>query len=153
MRIHFLVAVLLTPLLLVSVVVSVAASGEPLPFETEVESYRSEEGDVMAFTLRLEQPFLAEEFEKSNKLRLSSLDANAWLIYPKETQFERKHAEFHGRLRGEGTAKLELCYEVVTEDLAGKPEVDIRTTRIEIPIPTEPTGIDAIYKQWARQQN
>lgn len=129
------------------------AGGEVLPFQTEVETYRAEEGEVMAFTLRLEQPFLAEEFEKSNKLRLDSLDENAWLIYPKETQFERKHAEFYGRLRGEGSAKLELSYEVVTEDLAGKPDVDTRTTQIEIPIPTDPTGIESIYKDWARQQN
>lgn len=149
MRIHCLTGVLLG----MSFLVPVAASREPLPFETEVETYRSEEGDVMAFTLRLEQPFLAEEFEKSNKLRLSSRDAHAWLIYPPETQFERKHAEFHGRLRGEGSAKLELSYEVVTEDLAGQPEVDTRTTRIEIPIPAEPTGLAAIHKQWAREQN
>ncbi len=149
MRIHLFAGLL--PVL--AMTAPLGASDGPLPFETEVETYRSEKGDVMAFTLRLEQPFLAEEFEKSNKLRLNSLDENAWLIYPKETRFERKHAEFHGRIRGEGVAKLKLSYEVVTEDLAGKPDVNIRTTQLEIPIPAKPVGIEAIYKQWARQQN
>ena len=129
------------------------AAAEPLPFETKVETYRSEEGDILVFALRLEQPFLAEEFEKSNKLRLEPLDRQSYLIYPKEARFHRKHAEFYGRLRGEGAAKVRLSYEVVTEDLAGKPQVDVRTTEIEIPVPAEPTGIEAIYKEWARQQN
>ena len=89
--------------------------GQSLPFNYTVETYRNEDGDVMAFALRLEQPFLAEEFEKSNYLRLKSLDASAFLIYPRETKFRQKHAEFYGRLRGDGTAKLRLAYETVSE--------------------------------------
>ena len=45
------------------------AGAQPLSFDSTVETYRSEEGDILAFAVRLEQPFLAEEFEKSNKLR------------------------------------------------------------------------------------
>lgn len=137
------------------------ANAEPLPFESKVETYRSEEGDILAFAVRLEQPFLAEEFEKSNKLRLEPVGDAAYLIYPKETKFERKHAEFYGRLRPPGkaegkeagTAKVKLSYEVVTEDLTGKPQVNVRSTEIEIKIPTDPTGIEAIHKEWARHQN
>ena len=74
----------------------------PLPFNLEEETYRDKEGDAMVFALKLEQPFLAEEFEKSNYLRLSSLSDGAYLIYPRETRFQQKHAEFYGRLRGTG---------------------------------------------------
>ena len=137
----------------VAVLAGSPASAQPLPFESKVETYRSEDGEIMAFALRLEQPFLAEEFEKSNKLRLEPTGEGAYLIYPKETTFQRKHAEFSGRLRGEGVATVRLSYEVVTEDLSGQPQVDVRTTEIEIPIPDQEIGIEAIYKEWARQQN
>ena len=130
-----------------------SAFADTLPFDWKVETYRSEEGDITAFSLRLEQPFLAEQFEKSNLLRLEPLDEAAYLIYPKETRFTRKHAEFYGRLKGTGVAKLKLSYEVVTEDLAGVPRVDINTTEVEVAIPREPIGIDELYKKWARQQN
>jgi hypothetical protein len=136
-----------------AIIASTRLAAQPLPFDAKVETYRSEEGDITAFVLRLEQPFLAEEFEKSNKLRLEPVDQAAYLIYPKEARFERKHAEFYGRLRDEGRAKVRLAYEVVSEDLAGRPQVDVRTTEIEIPIPAKQTGIDEIYKAWARQQN
>src|ERR1700693_3763881 len=78
-----------------------AAEREPLPFTHKIEVYRDKEGQVLAFSLKLEQPFLAEEFEKSNYLRLAPLDRNAYLIYPPETRFRQKHAEFYGRLRGQ----------------------------------------------------
>lgn len=55
---------------------------DEMPFQHKVDVYRSAEGDVVAFTVRLEQAFLAEEFEKSNFLRLRSDDDRAWLIYP-----------------------------------------------------------------------
>ena len=77
-----------------------ALAVEPLPFNHKVEVYRDKDGQTLAFALRLEQPFLAEEFEKSNYLRLAPLDANAYLIYPSETRFHERHAEFYGRLRG-----------------------------------------------------
>src|SRR4051812_31543117 len=80
-----------------------AGLAEPLPFRHKVEVYRGKD-DGVVFALRLEQPFLAEEFEKSNYLRLQPLDRNAYLVYPKETKFRQKHAEFYGRLRGEGKA-------------------------------------------------
>ena len=76
---------------------------EILPFNHKAETYRNKEG-LMAFSLRLEQPFLAEEFDKSNFLRVQALDRSCYLIYPPETKFHQKHAEFYGRLRGEGTA-------------------------------------------------
>jgi hypothetical protein len=129
------------------------AEREPLPFGSKVEAYRDKEGKVLAFSLKLEQPFLAEEFEKSNYLRLAPLDNNAYLIYPPETRFHQKHAEFYGRLRGEGTAKLRLSYETVTENLDGSRHVEVREGQIEIPIPTEPTGPESIFKEWAQQQN
>ena len=110
-------------------------------FETRIETYRSKDGDVTAFVLRLEQPFLAEQFEKSNKLRLEPAGKQAYLIYPKETKFDRKHAEFYGRLRGEGTAAVKLSYEVVTEDPGGKPRVDVRTAEIGV------TVIAAVVRQ------
>lgn len=153
MRILRLARMLRLALVSLALLPASVASAQPLPFEAKIETYRPEEGDVMAFAVRLEQPFLAEEFEKSNKLRLEPVDEGAYLIYPKETTFQRKHAEFYGRLRGEGTAKVRLAYEVVTEDLAGRPQVDVRETEIEIPIPTQATGIEEIYREWARQQN
>src|SRR5215831_19126219 len=45
------------------------ARADKLPFQHKVEVYRAKDG-VTVFALRLEQPFLAEEFEKSNYLRL-----------------------------------------------------------------------------------
>src|SRR5258708_23117091 len=82
------------------------AEREPLPFSHKVEVYRDKDGQVLAFSLKLEQPFLAEEFEKSNYLRLAPLDRNAYLIYPPATRFRQKHAEFYGRLRGKGVAQV-----------------------------------------------
>ena len=67
---------------------------DELPFQHKVDVYRSADGDVVAFTVRLEQAFLAEEFEKSNFLRLRSDDEQAYLIYPQQTKFQQKHAEF-----------------------------------------------------------
>ena len=81
---------------------------EPLPFNSKVEVYRDEKGEVMAFALRLEQPFLAEEFEKSNYLRLSTLDEQAYLIYPRETKFRQKHADPPGQSLIVSHARL-LC--------------------------------------------
>ena len=103
-----------------------AGGAEPLPFNHKVEVYRAKEKDALVFSLRLEQPFLAEEFEKSNYLRLQALDRNAYLLYPKETKFQQKHAEFYGRLRGEGKAKLRLAYEVVSENPDGSRKVEVR---------------------------
>src|SRR5215475_3887370 len=96
-----------------------AASGQALPFHHKIEVYRDKDGDAVVFAVRLEQTFLAEEFEKSNHLRLRALDRNAYLIYPKETKFAQKHAEFYGRLRGQGKAKLRLSYEIVSENPDG----------------------------------
>ena len=82
---------------------------DSLPFSYSVETFQHEDDpDVRAFVVKLEQPFLAEEFEKSNYLRLKAKDSNAFLVYPRATRFEQKHAEFYGRLRGEGTAELQL---------------------------------------------
>src|SRR5437764_752549 len=105
---------------------AVGRGAEPLPFEHKVEVYRDADGQTIVFALRLEQPFLAEEFEKSNYLRLQSLDHNSYLIYPAETRFHQKHAEFFGRLRAKGSAKLRLSYETVTENLDGSRKVDVR---------------------------
>lgn len=88
------------------------APAQELPYQHKFEVYREKDSDVIAFVLRLEQPFLAEEFEKSNYLRLHAQDKNAYLIYPKETKFQQKHAEFYGRLRGQGKAKVRLSYEI-----------------------------------------
>lgn len=128
-----------------------------LPFQHKVETYRSGDGDV-AFTVRLEQPFLADEFEKSNFLRLRSSDERAFLIYPKETKFHQKHAEFYGRLKGQGKVKLTLSFETISENLDGSRRVQVREGTIEAAIPPQsPTG-DAvgpksIFLDWARQQN
>lgn len=138
-----------------------AASSEAqeLPFDIKTEVYRQKESErelgppVMVFALRLEQPFLAGEFEKSNYLRLHSLDGRSYLIYPHETRFEQKHAEFFGRLRGEGTTTLRLTYEMVSENLDGSRKVDVREGRIEIDVPEEPVGPESIYRDWAREQN
>jgi hypothetical protein len=130
-----------------------AASADALPFTHKVEVYRNKPGDVRAFSLRLEQAFLAEEFEKSNYLRLEALDKNAYLIYPTETKFNQKHAAFHGRLRGEGKAKLRLSYEIVSENPDGSRKVEVRSTDIEVSIPEQEVGPESIYQAWARQQN
>ena len=160
-------------LLLFALAVSVAGRGvvlaqdekpqAPLPFNLKVETYRDKDGDAMVFALKLEQPFLAEEFEKSNYLRLSSLSDSAYLIYPRETRFQQKHAEFYGRLRstdaggagkdGDGKAKVRLSYEIVSENLDGSRKVDERHADIEIDIPKTESGILKIYQDWARRQN
>lgn len=131
---------------------------DQLPFQHKVEVYRSEQDDVAAFTVRLEQPFLAEEFEKSNYLRLKSNDKRAYLIYPKEAKFQQKHAEFYGRLRGEGRVELTLSYEMVSENLDGSRRVEVKQGKIEVTIPPPPSvgetvGAPRIFTHWARQQN
>src|SRR4051794_35623734 len=118
---------------------------EPLPFQHKVELYREKDSDVAVFALRLEQPFLAEEFEKSNYLRLTPLDRNAYLVYPRETRFQQKHAEFYGRLRGKGKARLRLSYEMVSETLKGSRKVEVRHADLEVPIPEEPGGPRSLY--------
>ncbi|MBN2022768.1 MAG: hypothetical protein JW809_08220 [Pirellulales bacterium] len=134
------------------------AAEDALPFQHKVEVYRNKEGDVAVFTVRLEQPFLADEFEKSSFLRLRSADERAYLIYPKETTFQQKHAEFYGRLRGEGTVKLQLSYEIISENLDGTRRVEVRQGEVEVPIPPPPdppaaVGASSIFQDWARQQN
>jgi hypothetical protein len=129
------------------------ARAEPLPFKHKVEVFREKDADTVVFALRLEQPFLAEEFEKSNALRLEALDRNAYLIYPKETRFRQKHAEFYGRLRGQGKARLRLSYEIVSETARGVPRVDVRHAELEIDIPAEPGGLKALARAWAEHQN
>ena len=128
-------------------------AAEPLPFEHKVELHRNEKGDVIVFALRLEQPFLAEEFEKSNYLRLQAIDDNAYLIYPKETKFVQKHAEFYGRLRGGEKTRLRLSYEIVSENLDGSRKVDVRHSEITMSVPQKETGPTSIYHEWAIQQN
>ncbi len=131
---------------------------DKMPFQHKVELYRSRDGET-AFTVRLEQPFLAEEFEKSNFLRLRSDDNRAYLIYPQQTKFNQKHAEFFGRLRGKGTVQLRLSYDTVLENLDGTRRVEAKEGTIEITIP-EPDvddeksfGSEKIFKDWANQQN
>ncbi|OYV88126.1 MAG: hypothetical protein B7Z73_09130 [Planctomycetia bacterium 21-64-5] len=131
----------------------IAAGGDPLPFNHKVEVYRNEKQGVTVFALRLEQPFLAEEFEASNDLRLEPTDDKAYLIYSKEGRFRQKHAEFYGRLRGEGRTKLRLSYETVREKLDGSRQVDVNHGEIEIAIPTEDTGPADLYAAWAKGQN
>lgn len=133
-------------------------SAQELPFAHTVEVYRSDTEGTIAFALRLEQPFLAEEFEKSNYLRLRSGDSNAYLIYPKETKFQQKHAEFYGRLKGEGQVEVQLSYETVSENLDGSRRVQVKEGTIKIEIPEVPADRDAvgpvqIFQDWARQQN
>lgn len=135
-----------------------ATAADALPFQHKVEVYRNQQGDVTVFTLRLEQPFLAEEFEKGSYLRLKSTDERAYLIYPKETKFQQKHAEFYGRLRGEGKVTLKLSYEIVSENLDGSRRVEVREGDIDVQIPQRPVppaavGPKSIYLDWARQQN
>jgi hypothetical protein len=125
---------------------------EPLPFHHKVEVYRDKDG-LMVFALKLEQPFLAEEFDRSNFLRVRALDKNAYLIYPPETKFHQKHAEFYGRLRGMGQAKLRLSYEMVSENLDGSRKIVLRHGDVSIDIPTREGGPATIYQAWARQQN
>ena len=126
---------------------------DDLPFQHKVEVFRDAEGDAVAFTVRLEQPFLAEEFEQSSFLRLRSESDKAYLIYPRETKFRQKHAEFYGRLKGEGEVSLTLTYESVSENLDGSRRVDTQQGTIKIQIPTEETGPKSIFLSWAEQQN
>ncbi|MBV9124436.1 MAG: hypothetical protein JO112_13835 [Planctomycetes bacterium] len=128
------------------------AQAEPLPFTSKVEVYRDAAG-LLVFCLHLEQPFLADEFEKSNYLRLQALDKKAYLLYPAETKFHQKHAEFYGRLRGQGTAKLRLTYEIVSENLDGSRHIDQRQGDIEVNLPTREGGPPSIFRAWAQQQN
>lgn len=131
-----------------------AASQDSLPFSYTVETFQhKDDADVRAFVVKLEQPFLAEEFEKSNYLRLKALDDNAFLIYPRETRFEQKHAEFYGRLRGDGQAILQLSYETISENPDGSRKVNNRQTKIEVQIPVAERGSLSIYRSWAARQN
>ncbi len=142
----------------VLVATGLASGADDLPFQHQVEVYRSDKENLTAFTVRLEQPFLAEEFEKSNYLRLHPTDENAYLVYPKETRFRQKHAEFYGRLRGEGKVKLTLSYETVSENLDGSRRVQTRQGTIEVTIPPAPpagesVGARSIFQKWAEEQN
>jgi hypothetical protein len=138
-----------------AILCALPAAAETLPFQHKVEVYRApaKEGGAIVFALRLEQPFLAEEFEKSNYLRLQALDKSAYLIYPRETRFQQKHAEFYGRLRGKGKTRLRLSYEIVSETQSGARKVEVRHADIDVPIPAEPGGPRENYRAWARQQN
>jgi hypothetical protein len=128
------------------------AKAEPLPFNHKVEVYRSKDG-LMVFALRLEQPFLAEEFDKSNFLRVRALDANGYLIYPSQAKFHQKHAEFYGRLRGEGKAHLRVTYEMVSENLDGSRKIVLHHGDMDVPIPPREGGPESIARAWAQQQN
>ena len=131
-----------------------SALSQELPFKHKIETYRDKDDpEVAVFSLALEQPFLAEEFERSNFLRLRPLDDNAYLTYPKETRFQQKAAVFYGRLRGAGKAALELSYDTVTENLDGSRRVETRTGRIEVAVPAAPGGPQGMLAEWARQQN
>jgi hypothetical protein len=132
---------------------SPSAPAQELPFQHKFEVFREKDSDVIAFVLRLEQPFLAEEFEKSNYLRLHAQDKNAFLIYPKETKFHQKHAEFYGRLRGEGKAKVRLSYEIVSETIKGARKVEVRQADLEVPIPGKAGGPRTVFEKWANEQN
>lgn len=126
---------------------------DTLPFSYSVETFQHESDDVAAFVVRLSQPFLAEEFEKSNYIRMKALDKKAFLIYPSETRFEQRHAEFYGRLKGDGEAEVELSYEVVSENADGSRRIDSRKAKVKVKIPREQTGSEATYKSWAKKQN
>mgnify|MGYP006928169837 CR=1 FL=1 len=127
---------------------------DSLPFSYTVETFQHEDDDdVRAFVVKLEQPFLAEEFEKSNYLRLKALDTNSFLVYPRETRFQQKHAEFYGRLRGEGRATLQLSYETISENPDGSRKVINRQRQIAVNVPTESRGPETIYTSWAKFQN
>lgn len=135
-----------------------AAAQDELPFQHSVEVYRGAGDDVVAFTVSLEQPFLAEEFEKSNFLRLRSDDDRAYLIYPKQTKFQQKHAEFYGRLRGEGTVQVRIFYETVLENIDGSRRVQLKEGVVEIEVPEprtdgESIGSSRIFRSWAQKQN
>lgn len=134
-------------------VFTLTGAAQGLPFKKKIETFRNKEGDVIVFALHLEQPFLAEEFETSNYLRLQPLAKSAYLIYPKETKFRQKHAAFYGRLRGKGRVKLRLSYEVVTENLDGSRRVEVRKSEVEVSIPQEEAGHVNTYRAWARHQN
>ena len=144
-------------ILLVLVFASFALA-QSMPFQHSVEVYRDQERDVTAFVVRLEQPFLAEEFEQSNYLRLRSEDDNAYLIYPTQTRFKQKHAEFYGRIRGSDDVVLKLSYETVSENLDGSRLVQAREGEITVDVPVLPVnestvGSESIFKQWATEQN
>ena len=131
-----------------------ADAQDTLPFSYSIETFQHEDDpDVRAFVVNLEQPFLADEFEKSNFLRLKSLNDQAFLIYPRETKFRQKNAQFYGRLRGDGKALLQLSYETVSENPDGSRKVNARQAQIEVPIPTEAQGSETIYTAWASKQN
>lgn len=143
----------LLAVVLLAAAASPRSSAQALPFQYRAEVYRDATGGTLAFALRLEQPFLAEEFEQSSDLSLRPLDRNSFLVYPRRTRFHQKHAEFYGRLRGSGKARLELSFSVVSEELDGSRRIEPRTTEIEIAIPEQPVGLESLLTDWARQQN
>lgn len=129
-------------------------ASDSLPFSYTVETFQHEDDKaIQAFVVKLEQPFLAEEFEKSNFLRIKTTDENAFLVYPRATRFKQKHAEFYGRLRGNGTTKLQLSYETISENPDGSRKVVSREATIDVKIPSEPVGTLNTYQTWAKYQN
>ena len=129
------------------------ANAQELPFRQRIEVFRGEEGGPIAFAIELEQSFLAEEFERSNDLRIEPLDERVYLTYPKQTRFDNKHAAFYGRLRGEGTARVRVWYETVHENLDGSKKVSVSHGDLEIEIPPKPAGRAEVFLEWARRQN
>ncbi|MDX2197984.1 MAG: hypothetical protein SF069_03315 [Phycisphaerae bacterium] len=138
-------------------------AGGAAPFKHRVETYRAEDDPgTIAFVIRLEQPFLANEFEKSNFLRAAPLSDDVRLIYPAQTRFEKKHAAFFGRLHNPADAagsaaeakpaRVRIDYETVTEALDGSREVRASSVEIDIPRPPAPGGDREIYAEWARMQ-
>jgi Protein of unknown function (DUF3352) len=143
---------LATSLIFVALVQPVTGQ-DGLPFATSIETFRDEDDDIRAFVVRLDQPFLAEEFEKSNYIRLKALNDSAFLIYPHETRFHQRHAEFYGRLRGDAPASIQISYEIVSENPDGSRKVNSREATFQIPVPEQGSGSRAIYTKWAEFQN
>src|SRR5438132_1316738 len=91
---------------------------------------------------------------RKNMTRATQLCPYPTLPAPPETRRPtQKHAEFYGRLRGQGKAKLRLSYDIVSENLDGSRKVDVRTSDVEVAIPAEPAGPASIFKEWAQHQN
>lgn len=133
-------------------VAATATAQDSSAFHYKVETYCAREDGAQAFVVRLEQPFLAEEFERSNYLRARPLTDSVYLVYPRQTRFVQRHAVFYGRLRGAAPAKLRIDCETVSEGPDGAREVRVHETEITIAMPAQAGGAESIFSEWASQQ-
>ncbi len=128
-----------------------AEAHEPPAFSVEVTTYRSADGDL-AFALDLELPFGTEDSSRPHVVRARPISGNAYLVYPRSTQFTKRHTAFHGRLRGTGVARIQIEHDIEHARPDGSRALKTRRLVVDVPIPTAPVGERETLVAWAGSQ-